>query len=437
MSTPHEKRDNNNYADHFTRIPNILFDSYKHLTKEEKWLFASLRCLCWDDSTPKYRTLRDLSNDTGFSIGALSKMLPRLHIVGLIHAEIKRKRTKDGKEAGNALYHITIIDIWEQNRQFYSCSPNEQVDPSDILVHQMTQACSPNDTSLFTKSDRLVSFGELDQAQTEHTKDINNKTTLKTTKKESIAVSNDTRTSPTSFENDNNSQLSLSDKDNVSTAKNAPQSKSDGKDISHLQRDDNNSPGSTTMLQTAKNTIVDEVPTPNQQNIELTGSPSDKQASYRQANTGKRDGAYTPFVVPSALQDRVAQVYVKLDEQRREVTKDPAQCFVPDEESDRAICDLLKGRTVTPKRMETLFKHLWNEPRNQMSGWFTREHMTVRYICQEYKKREMALIAAEQKDAAKGIMRTVGGYTFKPEEDDDEELTYVNLKDLNKGRKRA
>ena len=177
QSKEQEAKDNNEYSKNFTRIPNILFASYKHLSKEEKFLYCTLRQVYWD-ARPRFVSLRDLSELTGYSVGALSKMLPRLHTCGLIHKEIRKEKGKDGKEKGNAKYHITIPDIWEINREYFSCSPNERTDPSEKLVHQMTQACSPNDTSLFTKSDKVVPFGEQDQAQVEHAKD-----TLKTSLK--------------------------------------------------------------------------------------------------------------------------------------------------------------------------------------------------------------------------------------------------------------
>jgi hypothetical protein len=181
MDTRQEKLDNENYAKNFTRVPNIIFASYKKLTKEEKFLYCTLRQVYWD-MKPRFVSLRELSELTDYSIGALSKMLPRLNDCGLIHAEKKREKTQSGKEKGNAKYHITIPDIWELNRQFFDCSPNEQTeDPSDKVAQSCSpnkqvrspneQACSPNVTSLFTKSDKVVPFGEQDQAQVERAKD--------------------------------------------------------------------------------------------------------------------------------------------------------------------------------------------------------------------------------------------------------------------------
>lgn len=152
-----EQRDNEAYSKGFARIPNMLFASYKYLSKEEKFLYCTLKSVYWD-AKPRFVSLRDLGDLVGFSPGALSKMLPRLTTCGLINAEIKRERGKDGKEKGNPKYNITILDIWELNRRYLSCSPNERdlLDPSLELVHENTQACSPNDTSLLPKTHKTV-----------------------------------------------------------------------------------------------------------------------------------------------------------------------------------------------------------------------------------------------------------------------------------------
>lgn len=192
MSKDQEKQDNEKYSKNFTRIPNILFASYKKLTKEEKFLYCTLREVYWD-MKPRFVSLRDLSELTDYSIGALSKMLPRLNTCGLIHAEKKKEKGQNGKEKGNSKYHISIPDIWELNRQFFDCSPNEQFeDPSEKIGQPCSpneqvrspneQPCSPNDTRLFTKSDKVVSFGELDRAQVERAKD--SKDIFKDSKKE-------------------------------------------------------------------------------------------------------------------------------------------------------------------------------------------------------------------------------------------------------------
>jgi hypothetical protein len=190
MTNERERQDNENYSKNFTRVPNIVFVSYKHLTKEEKFLYCTLRNIYWD-MKPRFVSLKELSEQSGYSISALSKMLPRLHICGLIHAEIRQEKGKDGKSKGHPKYHITIPDIWELNRQYFACPPEQRIDPSDQIVHQKndivhetTRNSSPNSTISFTKQHDSVLFGEQSQARVERAKD-SNKDITKDTLKES------------------------------------------------------------------------------------------------------------------------------------------------------------------------------------------------------------------------------------------------------------
>ncbi len=133
MSNEHEKRDNENYAKNFTRVCNIVLDSYNHLTHEEKFLYIKLRCVYWD-ARPRFATLREISHLTGYAISALSRILPRLDKCGLVHAEIKQEYNPDGSKKGKPKYYITLPDIWELNRKYYECSPEERFDPSVVLL---------------------------------------------------------------------------------------------------------------------------------------------------------------------------------------------------------------------------------------------------------------------------------------------------------------
>lgn len=233
-SKQQEKQDNENYSKNFTRVPNIVFVSYRHLTKEEKFLYCTLRQVYWD-MKPRFVTLRELSAMTGYSVSALCKMVPHLHICDLIHAEVRKEKGKDGKEKGNPKYHITIPDIWELNKRYFEASPEEQakIDPSlklvheneqDLLkpVHEKVQPCSPNNTRLFTKTNKVVAFGEQVQAQVERTKD-NNKDTLKEREKDSVAPAV-AQEHPTSLQQDVLSP-SLSLKKNDSSFSPSPEEK--------------------------------------------------------------------------------------------------------------------------------------------------------------------------------------------------------------------
>lgn len=151
----------------FTCSPNMLFVSYKNLSREEKYLYLLLKSLYWDGK-PRSMGLREWSLVTGYSTGALSKMLPRMHKCKLLDAVMERENGK-----GNSKYRITVLDITDLNKKYYSCSPNERdlLDPSKELVHENTQACSPNEqtcspkrTRSFTKRDKPVHQNVQDNA---------------------------------------------------------------------------------------------------------------------------------------------------------------------------------------------------------------------------------------------------------------------------------
>lgn len=178
-----EQKDNENYSKNFARIPNMLFASFKHLSKEEKFLYCTLKSVYWD-ARPRYVSLRELSELTGYSRSALGAMLPRLDTCGLVHAEIRKEKDKHGNEVGNAKYNITILDIWELNKEYYSCPPERQdsLDPSLILVHENVQACPRNKPSLSTKAAKPVHENVQVRAQAERAK--KEKERIKTSLKE-------------------------------------------------------------------------------------------------------------------------------------------------------------------------------------------------------------------------------------------------------------
>ena len=125
------------YNKNFTRVPNIIFVSpkYAHLTNEELFLYCKLRSIYWDTKL-HFQSLRDISAKTKYSIGALSKMLPRISDCGLVHAEIIQEYHPDGAKKGKPKYRISITDIWEENREYFEkCSSNEQY--QDDNVHEM------------------------------------------------------------------------------------------------------------------------------------------------------------------------------------------------------------------------------------------------------------------------------------------------------------
>jgi len=108
----------------YAMTPRIVRTKYKDLSHTEKWLYTCLRDLCGKKGTC-FRTLRSLKEETDISIASLSAMIPRLHAAGLIHAE-KKRRSTTGKE----IWHISIVDIWQMNKDY--CSENEQNSGEDV-----------------------------------------------------------------------------------------------------------------------------------------------------------------------------------------------------------------------------------------------------------------------------------------------------------------
>ncbi len=117
----------------FAVVPRVVRTQYKDLTHSDKWLYTCLKDLCGDKGTC-FRTLRALKEETDISIASLSTMIPKLHEAGLIHAE-KKRRSNSGKE----VWHITIVDIWQSNKDF--CSAIEQ--SKDEIVQQLNNVVQP------------------------------------------------------------------------------------------------------------------------------------------------------------------------------------------------------------------------------------------------------------------------------------------------------
>lgn len=129
------------------RTPRIVRTGYKHLTHAQKWLYVCLKDLCGDTGTC-YRSLRALSEETDMSTGLLSESIPVLHNAGLIHATMKKRST-----GGKAVWHISIVDIWQANAQAHptkrsqneptheeECSECEQtITDTDINVQNVNE----------------------------------------------------------------------------------------------------------------------------------------------------------------------------------------------------------------------------------------------------------------------------------------------------------
>lgn len=123
----------------FTMLPNSVFLGYG-LDNNYIAYYAWLKMICGDNGTC-YRSLRSLSELTGFSTGQLSKMNRRLHELGLIHAAKQKCLDKDGKETKWPVWHISIVDIWQKNAAYFAGKPPKNCSPDEHMrqttVHQM------------------------------------------------------------------------------------------------------------------------------------------------------------------------------------------------------------------------------------------------------------------------------------------------------------
>src|SRR5258706_5797702 len=112
----------------YATVPRIVRTGpkYQDISHAAKWLYTCLKDLCGNHGSC-FRALRTLSEETGISTGSLSTMIRELHDVGLIHAE-KKSRGKGGKE----VWHISVVDIWQANREY--CSKIEQLSDGDVQI---------------------------------------------------------------------------------------------------------------------------------------------------------------------------------------------------------------------------------------------------------------------------------------------------------------
>ncbi len=91
----------------------------KKLTLAEKGLYTCLKDICGDDGECFY-PLRNLAEEIGATRSTLSRLIPKLVKAGAITAELKKR------DAGYQfeIWHIRIVDLWEENDATYA--PAEQ-----------------------------------------------------------------------------------------------------------------------------------------------------------------------------------------------------------------------------------------------------------------------------------------------------------------------
>ncbi len=105
--------------DHFTMIPNIVFDM--GLGPHSIALYAHLRRIA-GESGVCWRSTHTLARETGISVGQVSKSKRILEEAGLIHIA-------EEPCPGGIRHVITITDIWAVNHQYFV--PNTQRSPGE------------------------------------------------------------------------------------------------------------------------------------------------------------------------------------------------------------------------------------------------------------------------------------------------------------------
>jgi hypothetical protein len=114
----------------FAQVPRQILRGEKYKKKislAEKGLYSCLKDICGDRGECYY-SLRNLALEIGTSASTLTRLIPQLRDVGIIYAEKKVRGTGENK---HEIWHIRIVDIWQENDALYrsqDCSILKQSD---------------------------------------------------------------------------------------------------------------------------------------------------------------------------------------------------------------------------------------------------------------------------------------------------------------------
>lgn len=158
---------------------------------------------------------------------------------------------------------------------------------------------------------------------------------------------------------------------------------------------------------------------------ETPEEPAQEKKSRKR--TTRRSRA-SKFEIPEELAPRVKKIYEFLNDWGKKMTGEPVEWFSPNVENNEAICSLFTGKPPTEKTLEQVCNAMWSEPRNPRTGYYAREHMTVKAICNQYKAKSLLLAVNEnKKDKAPGVVTpyNLGGYSYKPEDEQQPQLPFA------------
>ena len=87
-------------------------ERFAHLTESAKWLYTCLKDICGENNGECFYSLRNLGKLIHISASTISRGIDKLIKAGLI---LTQKIGTKGRE----IFHIRIVDIWEENDAAY------------------------------------------------------------------------------------------------------------------------------------------------------------------------------------------------------------------------------------------------------------------------------------------------------------------------------
>ena len=112
-----------------------------------------------------------------------------------------------------------------------------------------------------------------------------------------------------------------------------------------------------------------------------------QQTKVTQASTAAKP-AHKPKVAKEGVSspERIEAVFVCMDTTIRRLTKQEDFTFGRTKKAREAIRDLLSGRSVSPEKLDWHITRLWNKPKDERSGFYWRENLSVVAICNNYDR---------------------------------------------------
>lgn len=383
----------------FAITPRIVRTKYKQLSHTEKWLYSCLKDLCGDKGTC-FRSLRTLSEETDISTGSLSAMIPRLHMAGLIHAE-KKSRGRGGKE----VWHISIVDIWQANREY--CSEIEQLSKEDVQnlnsgisdvqkLNDTAESCSEFERSCSNFVDRRIQSKNKDTEEQESTY---------------------TQAANALAQSTHETANGESDAPTPTLSGHLPGDASDTGEhhvlpaIPGIPGDHRSTDVSVDPQIAPPSDEVSNIPTfstPPTDEVSLLVLPPNTSSNGRVEHKAAPASGAKPQRKPKVAtgkqstigQARIAAIIDCMDATIQQLTGDPQFCFSRSKKAQDIIWDTLikdrkEGQGVTPTMLRATITRMYNTPKDNRSGFDWKENMSIAAICNNFDKFSIGLAAKQ------------------------------------------